>query len=239
MFKSIQSSGLVTDSTTARDWADWELGSADLEPVVLAPVPVGKRALDLVLTAAAVFAIAPVFGLVALAILVVDGRPVFYRHRRIGRGGRPFHCLKFRTMAIGAEAILNRHLACSAAARQEWQALRKLTDDPRVTRLGSFLRRSSLDELPQLWNVWKGEMSLVGPRPIVADELAQYGADQAAYLSVLPGMTGAWQVGGRSDTTYAERVAMDVDYVRTRSLMGDLGILLQTVGVVLRRSGAR
>lgn len=108
-----------------------------------------------------------------------------------------------------------------------------------MTRLGAFLRKSSLDELPQLWNVWKGEMSLVGPRPIVAEELQHYGAEQAAYLSVLPGMTGAWQVGGRSDTTYAERVAMDVRYVRTRSLTGDLRILVQTVGVVLRRSGAR
>ena len=149
--------------------------------------------------------------LVALTIWVADGRPVIYRHRRIGRDGAAFDCLKFRTMARDADRALAAHLARSPAARAEWEATRKLRDDPRILGgLGRFLRRTSLDELPQILNVLRGEMSLVGPRPIVREELVHYGGQSRWYLAVRPGVTGPWQVGGRSDTSYATRVRLDV-----------------------------
>jgi lipopolysaccharide/colanic/teichoic acid biosynthesis glycosyltransferase len=142
-------------------------------------------------------------------------------------------------MVRDADRALDLHLARSPAARAEWAATRKLRDDPRVLgRLGRFLRRTSLDELPQLWNVLRGEMSLVGPRPVVDEELALYAGQDRWYLAVRPGLTGPWQVGGRSDTSYAARVRLDVDYARAPSLRRDLRILLQTVRVLLSGKGA-
>jgi lipopolysaccharide/colanic/teichoic acid biosynthesis glycosyltransferase len=200
--------------------------------------PALKRALDL-FGAAALLAVLAV-PLVLIALLVrVDGGPALFAHRRIGRGGVPFRCLKFRTMVPDAEARLAALLATDPAARAEWEATRKLRDDPRITRIGRFLRASSLDELPQLINVLRGEMSLVGPRPVPEAELAAcYGAAAEHYKSVRPGITGLWQVSGRSDTSYADRVALDVAYVTRPSLREDLRILLRTPLVVLFRRGA-
>ena len=178
-----------------------------------------KRALDLSVAALCLVVAAIVLILVALAIWLTDGGPVIYRHRRVGRGGAAFDCLKFRTMARDADRALAAHLARSPAARAEWAATRKLRADPRILgRLGRFLRRTSLDELPQLFNVLRGEMSLVGPRPIVREELVHYGGQSRWYLAVRPGVTGPWQVGGRSDTSYATRVRLDVQYARNPSL---------------------
>ncbi|MBI1220614.1 MAG: sugar transferase [Rhodobacteraceae bacterium] len=202
-------------------------------------VPRSKRAFDLLVAVSGLLILSPVFVLLAGLILLMDGAPVFYAHERVGLGGRRFLCIKFRTMTTRGDAILAGLLARDPAARREWETNRKLSHDPRVTRLGALLRRTSLDELPQLWNVVKGDMSIVGPRPVVSDELAHYGVHAVEYLSVLPGVTGAWQVAGRSNTTYAERVALDVAYVHNQSLRGDIGIVLQTCRVVLSRDGAR
>ena len=198
-----------------------------------------KRGFDLCLAIVCLLAFSPLLLVVALAIWLTDGGPVIYRHRRIGRNGVAFDCLKFRTMARDADRALAAHLARSPAARAEWAATRKLRDDPRVLgRLGRFLRRTSLDELPQLFNVLRGEMSLVGPRPIVREELVHYGGQSRWYLSVRPGVTGPWQVGGRSDTSYATRVRLDVEYARTPSLRRDLSILLQTPRLFFVGKGA-
>jgi lipopolysaccharide/colanic/teichoic acid biosynthesis glycosyltransferase len=180
----------------------------------------------------------PLLVLVALSIFVYDGGPVLFAHRRIGRDGRTFRCLKFRSMAVDAEARLERLLATDAAARREWQADHKLRSDPRITPVGGFLRKTSLDELPQLFNVLRGEMSLVGPRPVVQDEARRYGRRFAHYCAVRPGITGLWQVSGRNDVSYGRRVALDVLYTRHKSLRLDLSILLRTVPAVLLRSGS-
>ncbi len=200
--------------------------------------PALKRAMDLGGALALLLACLPVF--LAVALLVRrDGGPVFYAHPRIGRHGRPFGCLKFRSMVVDADRRLAEVLARDPAARAEWEATRKLRRDPRVTAIGRFLRATSLDELPQLINVLRGEMSLVGPRPVQAAELEQhYGADAAHYLAVRPGITGPWQVSGRSDTSYATRVALDVAYATSPSLWTDIAILLRTPLAVLQRRGA-
>jgi lipopolysaccharide/colanic/teichoic acid biosynthesis glycosyltransferase len=198
-----------------------------------------KRQLDIALAGLALAAVAPLMLAIAAAIWRRDGAPVVYRHRRLGPGGRGFDCLKFRTMARDADRALAALLAASPAARAEWSATRKLRDDPRVLgAVGRFLRRTSLDELPQLVNVLRGERSLVGPRPIVADELAHYGAQAAWYFATRPGLTGPWQVGGRSDTGYATRVRLDVEYAQNPSLRRDLAILAGTVAAVLGSRGA-
>ena len=177
--------------------------------------------------------------LILIAFLVsLDGGMFIFGHRRVGRGGREFRCLKFRTMQVDADAILAKALADDPAAAAEWAANHKLRNDPRVTRIGRFLRVTSLDELPQLLNVIRGEMSLVGPRPIVQAEVARYGRDINSYIKVKPGLTGLWQVSGRSDTSYRERIQYDVEYVRTWSLWRDLVILLRTVQVIAMRKGS-
>ena len=197
-----------------------------------------KRALDLVLAMIALILFSPLILMVALAIWLTDPGPVFYGHRRVGLGGRAFRCLKFRSMASDGDRVLEAHLAAHPEARAEWQATRKLKDDPRVTRLGRVLREYSVDELPQLINVLRGEMSFVGPRPVVAEELARFGPQAALYLAARPGITGLWQVSGRSDTTYEERVALDSRYVTTWSILGDLWIVLRTVPAVLGARGS-
>jgi lipopolysaccharide/colanic/teichoic acid biosynthesis glycosyltransferase len=181
----------------------------------------------------------PLMLLVALLTWRADGLPVLFAHYRVGRDGKLFRCLKFRTMYRNADEMLAQLLRDDPAARAEWAAEQKLRRDPRVTPVGSLLRRTSLDELPQLFNVLRGEMSLVGPRPITVAELTRYGRVRWHYLSVRPGMTGLWQVSGRNDTSYDERVALDRRYVEQRSLGMDAAILARTLRVVFAGSGAR
>ena len=182
--------------------------------------------------------LAPLMGLVALAIWCEDGAPVLFTHWRVGQRWRLFRCLKFRSMVRHADRALAELLEHDDRAREEWLRDRKLRADPRVLRIGNLLRKTSLDELPQLFNVVRGEMHLVGPRPVVVQEIPRYGPYKRHYLSVKPGMTGLWQVSGRNQLSYAQRVALDARYVETRSLMMDLGILLRTVRVLLTRHGA-
>jgi exopolysaccharide production protein ExoY len=198
----------------------------------------GKRLLDITLALILLLVALPIILVVAFAVSVSSRGPVLYGHERIGRSGRRFRCLKFRTMCVDAEARLERLLAADPDARAEFEATYKLKNDPRVTRIGGALRRSSLDELPQLLNVLAGDMSLVGPRPVVEDELERYDEHQEAYLSARPGLTGAWQVSGRSDISYEERVALDVAYLDRQSPREDATILCRTVLVVAKRVGA-
>jgi exopolysaccharide production protein ExoY len=183
--------------------------------------------------------LAPLLLLVAFLIWRRDGAPILFAHYRVGLDGKMFRCMKFRTMLRDSEPLLAALLASSPQARAEWQRDQKLEKDPRVTAVGNFLRRTSLDELPQLINVLRGEMNLVGPRPITVGELTRYGRVRWHYLSVRPGITGLWQVSGRNNTSYAERVAFDKHYVEKRSAWLDARILMKTVHVVLARDGAR
>lgn len=167
-----------------------------------------------------------------------DGGPAIYGHERIGKGGKAFKCLKFRSMVINSKDVLSELLAKDSDAREEWETFFKLKNDPRITRIGHFLRRTSLDELPQLFNVLKGEMSLVGPRPIITAELSRYSDEIDYYLLSKPGMTGLWQVSGRSDVDYETRVYLDAWYVKNWSMWNDIAILFKTIGVVLKKDGA-
>lgn len=191
-----------------------------------------KRAFDLCGALVILLLLMPVLLLVAIGVRC-SGSTVLFSHERIGRGGRKFRCLKFRSMYPDAEDRLQQLLERDAAARAEWSANYKLKNDPRVTRFGAMLRRSSLDELPQLLNVIAGDMCLVGPRPIVEDELERYGRYARFYLSTRPGMTGLWQVSGRSDTSYRRRVALDCTYVRSQCLSLDCKILLKTLPAIV------
>jgi exopolysaccharide production protein ExoY len=197
-----------------------------------------KRCFDLFFSFCGLLAIAPFILFVAIIIYFLDGRPIFIKHLRVGRGGSRFGCLKFRTMVVDADSALQRHLARNEEASREWAASHKLRDDPRITRLGQVLRKASVDELPQLLNVLRGEMSIVGPRPVVESELHYYGAHIDRYLTVRPGLTGAWQVGGRSETSYASRVQMDVDYIDNWSMGRDLAIIIKTIPAVLSAKGS-
>jgi exopolysaccharide production protein ExoY len=207
----------------------------------LRSLPLGgviKRIMDLVIASFVLIFFLPLFGLVAATIAVFDGSPVLYRHPRVGYGGRSFLCWKFRTMVINGDEILRRHLQSSPPAAREWAEGRKLKNDPRVTVAGSVLRKLSLDELPQLINVLCGDMSIVGPRPIVADEVKMYGPNAHYYFMTRPGLTGAWQVSGRSDEKYENRVALDRAYVENWSLSKDVSIMLRTVPAVFNSKGS-
>ena len=197
-----------------------------------------KRIFDLTLTIVGGLMISPFLLIIALAVAIDNRGHVIFAHRRVGAAGKKFSCYKFQTMVPDAEEKLKKYLAENPEARREWEESFKLTNDPRVTKLGSWLRRTSLDELPQLWNVIRGEMSLVGPRPIVQAEVVRYGKNIREYYMVLPGITGMWQVSGRSDTTYPERVAMDAWYVRNWSVWIDLMYLFKTVKAVFTGKGA-
>lgn len=175
--------------------------------------------------------------LVALAIAVFDGAPIFYRQTRIGLNGKPFTCYKFRTMRVDADRILQDLLSQDPDRLREWDEGWKMRRDPRVTRVGQFLRDTSLDELPQLLNVFRGDMSLVGPRPVLREELERYGRYAVIYRSVRPGLTGLWQISGQSRRNYRRRVALDVCYVRKATLATDIRVLLGTFTVVFRREG--
>ena len=199
---------------------------------------VSKRCLDIGLVLLALPIFLPVI-LVLIAMVRASGPgSAFFGHRRIGFGGAEFRCWKFRTMVHDGDAVLAEHFRANPAAEAVWKDKRKLEDDPRVTRIGAWLRKLSLDELPQLWNVLTGEMSLVGPRPVVLDELDYYGASAKYYLAARPGLTGLWQISGRSDTTYAERVHLDATYVQDWSLGLDMRTVLMTVPAVIQSRGA-
>jgi lipopolysaccharide/colanic/teichoic acid biosynthesis glycosyltransferase len=194
-----------------------------------------KRLLDLIGSAVLLIALFPLLVAIAMGVRLSSRGPALFMQRRLGRGGARFWCYKLRTMVTDAEL----QLAERQDLRGRFLENYKLDNDPRVTRFGSFLRRTSLDELPQLWNVLRGEMSLIGPRPIVEPELSKYGDNADRLLTVKPGLGGVWQVSGRSDTTYPERVLMDMHYIENQSLRFDLSLIIQTVQAVFRRRGAR
>lgn len=196
-----------------------------------------KRGFDVAAALAALLLLLPLFGLIALAIKLWDRGPVFYRHRRIGLNGADFECLKFRSMVANGDEVLARHLAANNEAAREWEETQKLKRDPRITPLGANLRKTSIDELPQLLNILKGEMSFVGPRPIVTAEVPKYGACFNHYLRARPGLTGPWQVSGRNDVGYTTRVELDRNYVETWSFRRDITIIAKTFRVVVSARG--
>lgn len=197
-----------------------------------------KRSFDLVATILGGIVLSPFLLVLAIMVAIDNHGRVIFAHRRVGRGGREFPCYKFQTMVPDAQERLQEYLAANPEARKEWEENFKLTNDPRVTKLGAFLRKTSLDELPQLWNVIVGDMSLVGPRPIVQAEVPRYHENIREYYMVRPGITGMWQASGRSDTTYEERVAMDTWYVRNWSVWIDLVYLFKTFKAVFVGKGA-
>jgi len=197
-----------------------------------------KRAADIAISSALLIGLAPALGILWLAVRLSSPGPAFYGQRRIGAGNVPFTAWKFRSMRPDADAVLERHLMANPALRAEWDRDHKLKNDPRVTAVGRLLRKTSLDELPQLWNVLRGDMSTVGPRPIVPAEVAKYGETFDDYIRVRPGITGLWQISGRNNTTYAERVAFDSYYVKNWSLLLDGRILLRTIKTVIFAEGA-
>ena len=197
-----------------------------------------KTVFDYTLTLLGTIAISPILLFIAIWIYKDSPGPVIFKHIRIGKDGKPFPCYKFRSMCVDAKEKLAELLANDVAAREEWERDFKLKNDPRITKSGAFLRKTSLDELPQIFNVLKGEMSLVGPRPIIQEELERYGEYMGDYLMVKPGITGMWQVSGRSDIEYHERVLLDSWYVRNWSVWIDIVMLFKTFAVVAMRKGA-
>ena len=221
--------------------SDQTAGNRAKEPetlVLAAPHAMITRCIDLVGAILLLVFLLPVMVLITIAIRIFNPGPALYRQKRIGRGGSEFECFKFRSMRCDSAEVLKILLDTDPLAAAEWALHQKLVNDPRVTPLGAFLRATSLDELPQLLNVIRGEMSLVGPRPIVRDEVPRYGRFISHYHAVKPGLTGLWQVTGRSGTTYRRRVATDRYYACSRSVGMDLRILAATVPAVLLRKGA-
>jgi Undecaprenyl-phosphate galactose phosphotransferase, WbaP/exopolysaccharide biosynthesis polyprenyl glycosylphosphotransferase len=196
-----------------------------------------KRIFDVCVASTALIVLSPLFAYIAWGVRRT-GKEIFYCHGRIGMKGKPFLCYKFCSMVPNADRILRRLLEKDPKVREEWERKFKLKNDPRITPIGAFLRKTSLDELPQLWNVLKGEMSLAGPRPVIEDELKRYGDQAKYYLEVRPGITGLWQVSGRNDIDYTDRVTLDVWYVRNWSLWYDIVILLKTCKALFQRNGA-
>ncbi|MQB32778.1 sugar transferase [Rhizobium rhizogenes] len=197
-----------------------------------------KRAFDICASLVLLLVTAPLFAVIGL-LVALDGGPIIYRHVRVGKDITPFDCLKFRTMMLDADGCLQEYLSYHPQAKAEWVRDQKLLFDPRITPTGKFLRATSLDELPQLINVLRGDMSLVGPRPVTSAELSHYNRHVSEYASVLPGITGLWQVSGRNDLSYERRVELDCEYVLQHTLFMDFKILMRTVGVLLSRKGAR
>ncbi|MGN6507376.1 MAG: exopolysaccharide biosynthesis polyprenyl glycosylphosphotransferase [Tepidisphaeraceae bacterium] len=217
----------------------WSISGAELRNSLLQrELQAAKRAIDAATAAVILLLTAPLILACGLLTRLHDGGPMFFGHQRIGLDGHPFNAWKLRTMHSDSDRLLQRHLEEHPEARDEWERDRKLRRDPRVTPLGNLLRRTSIDELPQLWNVLRGDMSLVGPRPIVADEISRYGAVFGLYTRVRPGITGLWQVSGRNDVTYRDRVTLDQFYIRHWSLWLDLYILARTAYVLLLNRGA-
>jgi Undecaprenyl-phosphate galactose phosphotransferase WbaP len=197
-----------------------------------------KRAFDIVTGTAVLMLLSPIMLSIALAVRMESKGPVIFAHRRVGRNGREFECYKFRTMVVNAQEVLDKLLQEDCGLCSEWENGFKLKDDPRITRIGNFLRKTSLDELPQIFNVLKGQMSLVGPRPIINDEIEKYGEYIDYFYQVRPGITGLWQISGRNEIEYSERVQIDAWYVRNWSLWLDITLLIRTITVVLNRRGA-
>ena len=208
----------------------------EIAPARPSYVPTGKRIFDVGVTMLLMPIALPLF-LILYLIVRADGGPGLFGHTRVGKDGKPFVCWKLRSMCVDSDQRLQRHLDQNPDALSEWQDNRKLSLDPRITRIGRLIRRTSLDELPQFFNVLRGNMSLVGPRPVTDEELLRYGRYSRVYLSVKPGVTGLWQVSGRNRTTYARRIAMDSHYVANQSLLLDSAIVAKTVLVVLRATG--
>jgi len=203
--------------------------------LVTTPHPIGlasKRAVDVILALSGIVLLAPFLIICYIATALCSPGPVFFRHKRVGFNGKRFDCLKFRTMAVDAQERLSRHLEADPAAAAEWVATRKLRSDPRVTAIGAILRKSSLDELPQLFNVLMGDMSIVGPRPVTEEELSRYSDAINAYYACRPGITGLWQVNGRSTTTFQRRVVLDAYYARHWSMVLDAKIIMATIPAV-------
>ena len=211
-------------------------GAARQKASVFSYARSGKRTFDIVVTLLLLLAFLPLILLLAIAVAFDGGRP-FFGHARVGRGGRMFSCWKLRSMVPDAEDRLRQLLLTDPQAAAEWARDSKLRHDPRISPVGNILRRTSLDELPQLWNVLRGDMSLVGPRPVPHYEMERYGAAAPVYLSVRPGLTGLWQVSGRNSISYDNRVKLDQQYVHGLSFWNDLKILAMTVPAVLSRSG--
>jgi len=229
-------------STSPRDAVDWRSAELIQYPIRIANVsaPVGgylKRIFDICGAAAALVFLLPLLVLLAAIIKASDRGPILFRHKRVGRDGVPFSCLKFRTMVVDSDQTLKRYLVANSEAAREWEQTQKLKNDPRITPLGAILRASSADELPQLFNILRGDMSFVGPRPIVTAEISKYGTHIDAYLRARPGLTGAWQVSGRNDVSYETRVALDREYVENWTFRRDVAILVKTVRVVATARG--
>jgi exopolysaccharide production protein ExoY len=236
-----RSPGRKNDARTfeRRSWRPLSHRSRNyLEPDLA--VPIGgekKRLVDIIFSAGSLAFLMPLFGLIAILIKISDGGPVFYRHWRVGHAQRRFACLKFRTMVLDGDKALRQHLMASPNAAREWVETCKLKNDPRVTTIGALLRKLSLDELPQLINILRGEMSIVGPRPIVSDEVKKYGSHAELYFKARPGLTGLWQISGRNDKSYDERVELDCTYLRSWSLSSDIVIIAKTIPAVLTFRG--
>ena len=197
-----------------------------------------KRVFDVSAALTALVLISPLFLMLMLLVKFSDRGPAFYGHRRVGHSGKSFRCLKFRTMVVDGDKVLQAYLHANPKATEEWLATRKLQNDPRVTLVGAVLRKLSLDELPQLINIIRGEMSIVGPRPVVEDELELYETAAIYYLQSRPGLTGLWQVSGRNDVSYASRVAFDTHYVKNWSLGSDMMIIAKTIPAVCLSRGS-
>ena len=206
------------------------------EPIRHLPL---KRTFDLLFSLFALLITFPLFMTIALLIRFQSPGPIIYAHKRIGRGGKTFKCFKFRSMYVDADVRLEALLKEDQALKEEWEKSRKLKNDPRITSIGRFLRKTSLDELPQFLNVLKGDLSVVGPRPVVKEEIQQYFKEKAPkILSVRPGITGLWQVSGRSNTSYAERIALDEHYIENHTIAYDLYLVLKTIPALVTRKGA-
>lgn len=195
-----------------------------------------KRAMDIIGSAIGLVLLSPVFLILAILVKLDSKGPVFFSHKRLGYKGKIIKVYKFRSMVINAEELLSN---LTPEQKKEFEENFKLENDPRITKMGDFLRRTSLDELPQLLNILKGELSIVGPRPVVEKEIELYGEYATKFLSVKPGLTGNWQANGRSDTTYDERVQLDMDYIDNRTIWMDIAIILKTFIVVFKKEGAR
>ena len=198
-----------------------------------------KRTFDICFSLTALIVGAPVFLTIALLVRLSSKGPIFYSHQRVGRGGRMFPCYKFRTMHPDGAERLGEILKTNPTLREEWERTQKLKNDPRITPIGLLLRKLSLDELPQFWNVLRGDLSVVGPRPVVQEELEKhFGSKASGILSIRPGLTGIWQTSGRNNTTYEERIALDEQYVARRSLWLDLWLIAKTIPAMLFSRGA-
>lgn len=213
--------------------ANWKLPNCQITHIPI------KRAFDIIFSLLVMILGLPIYVLIGMAIFLTSGTNVIYSHQRIGRGGIPFRCYKFRTMKKNSEQHLQTLLEQNPDMKREWELYRKLKKDPRVTRVGSFLRKTSLDELPQFFNVLRGDLSVVGPRPVVKSELIDFYQHRAAkILSVRPGLTGLWQVSGRNDTSYQTRILLDEKYVDIRNFRVDLKLIAKTLPAMIKSKGA-